>query len=83
MCEMVCVYRNHHLKKFSYIFLIKQVHCIFYNLQGPWGNIRSGLPQRINYLRRGHKSGGPQQRFDAHPDLLVVKVLIEQDQLIE
>jgi hypothetical protein len=34
-------------------------------------------------MTSGHKSGGAQQRFDAHPDGLCVLMLIEQDQLIE
>jgi hypothetical protein len=33
-------------------------------------------------MRRGHKSGGPQQRFDAHPDEVVVLMLIEHYELI-
>jgi hypothetical protein len=34
-------------------------------------------------MRGGHKSGGPQQRFDAHAHELVVLRLIEQDELIK
>jgi len=34
-------------------------------------------------MRRGHKSGGAQQRFNAPPDGLMVLKLIEQDYWIK